>query len=73
MNVLSIVSALLSLASYIAEYARDRQLIGAGEARQLSRTLGESLATIERAQAARRAVKHDVDSIMRDKQNRDGQ
>lgn len=72
MGWLSLLNAVLSLASVLAEYAKQRQLIGAGEAMALNRTLGESLAAIERAMAARRAVKHDADSIMRDPHNRNG-
>ena len=71
MNILSLISGLISLASAIAEYAKNRQLIGAGEAQALNRVLAEGLSAIERAQAARRVVRHDVDSMRNDPDNRD--
>lgn len=71
MNILSLISAVISLASRLTEFASNRRLIVLGEARAAHRALAEAWDCLERAQAARRNVKHDPDSIVRDPRNRD--
>jgi hypothetical protein len=69
MGVLAILRAVLSLASALMGYVRDRQLMDAGEAKQLSAGLQESLDAISRAKRARQSV--DPDGVPDDPDNRD--
>lgn len=57
MSWLTILGALLKLASRIAEIVRDKQLMDAGEAKAIARSLGEQNARLEKALAAGRAAR----------------
>ncbi|WP_022949523.1 hypothetical protein [Methylohalobius crimeensis] len=70
-NWLSILRGLLGLAEQLTEWLNRRQLLEAGESRAVARGLKDAQETIRRAQAARRGVRHDADSVRRDPDNRD--
>jgi hypothetical protein len=70
MGVLAILRAVLSLASALMGYVRDRQLMDAGEAQaSYPHWIGESLDAISRAKRARQSV--DPDGVPDDPDNRD--
>ena len=71
MSWLSALRALLSIANALAGYMANRQLMQAGEARAVSEGLRKAHDAIARAQAARRAVNDDPDSVRDDEFNRD--
>jgi hypothetical protein len=71
---LTALRAVLHLAGALAEIARARQLLGAGAAKEIARQAIAGLSAVAAAQAARRRVRHDDDSVVRDDPaNRDGE
>ena len=64
--ILGLIQAFLSLAGSLSRLAEARQLISAGEAKAMARSLGKQNDIIGKAIAARRAVKHDLDSVRDD-------
>lgn len=68
---LKVITGILSLAKSLMGFARDRQLISAGEAKALAKQSSRSLDIIRQAQAARRALGYDPDSVQSDPDNRD--
>jgi hypothetical protein len=69
--VINLIRLLLSAVDSLIRYARDRQLIEAGEARAALEGANAALDAINRARAARAAVQHDPDSVRDDPDNRD--
>jgi len=69
---LSILNGLLSLASALASFLHDKQLMDAGAAKAVSASLQEAMNVTKKALAARDAVSDDPDSVQHDKDNRDG-
>lgn len=69
--MIGLIRALLSAVDALTRYARDRQLIEAGEARAALEGAQRALDAIDRARAARAAVRHDADSVRDDPSNRD--
>lgn len=70
---LGLAKIVFSLAQSVARIIGDKQLIDAGEAKATADQLGKANDQIARAIAARRAVRHDPDSILHDRDNRDNQ
>lgn len=70
--MLTLLKLLLSLSSSLADYLGRRQLLKAGEAKAIADNLYDTLQKLNKADAARRAVKHDPDSVREDPDNRDG-
>lgn len=56
MNWLALLRLLLSLAASVAGIVRERQLLGAGEARAIAAALQQQNARLRQALAARRAA-----------------
>ena len=71
MTVLTIIRLFLSVAESLLGYAKDKQLLSAGEAINASKSLQLANATVAKAIDARRNVKHDADSVRDDPDNRD--
>lgn len=71
MSWLAALKSLLSIVDALAGYLANRQLLKAGEAQAVSKGLREAHDAIARAQAARRAVSNDPDSLRDDSRNRD--
>ena len=71
MGALGLIKVLLGLASHLARWAQQRQLISAGEASKVAEQLQETLDVVNKATAARRSVKHDADSLQDDPDRRD--
>lgn len=69
--MIGLIRALLSAVDSLTRYARDRQLIQAGEARAALAGTTAALDAIDRARADRAAVRHDADSVRDDPANRD--
>tara|TARA_Y100000114_G_scaffold122980_1_gene118430 strand:- start:937 stop:1146 length:210 start_codon:yes stop_codon:yes gene_type:complete len=69
--MLGLIKALLSIADGLTRFARDRQLIEAGEARAALEGANYALDAINRARTARAAVSHDAGSVRDDPRNRD--
>jgi hypothetical protein len=70
MTWLAILKLLLTVAETLTGYMREKQLLDAGEAKNLARGLQEALHVIEEIKAAKRALKHDPDSVHNDPDNR---
>ncbi len=77
MSILDILKAVLSLASSLSDFARDKQLLDAGEARGINAYLEKSKGVVSRGIEARRAARlrpldadgdgvHDDDGFRRD-------
>ena len=71
MTVLTIIRLFLSVAESLLGYAKDKQLITAGEAINAGKSLQLANDTVAKAIDARRNVKHDADSVRDDPDNRD--
>jgi len=71
MTWLALVSGLVKIVSGIVGYLGNRQLLDAGEAKGINLGLTKTLAQIDKARAARRAVDHSSDSVSVDPDNRD--
>ena len=71
MSALGIVKVLLSLADGIVRWMQQRELITLGEEKNVAHGLKKTLANVDKAMAARRAVKSDPDSLSNDKYRRD--
>jgi len=69
--MLTLIRALLSVASSLAQYAQQRQLLEAGRAQAILGGIREAEDAIDRARAARDSVRHDDDSVRDDRDNRD--
>ena len=69
--MLTLIKALLSIASSLAQYAQQRQLLEAGRAQAILGGIREAEDAIDRARAARAGVRHDDDSVQSDPDNRD--
>lgn len=69
--MIGFVRALLAAVSSITTWMRDRQLIEAGEAQATLEGVERAQQAMRRARAARRNVDHDIDSVLRDRNNRD--
>ena len=69
---LGVIKVFLGLAEAFTNYARDRQLLTAGQAVEASNAFGESFRRVAAANAARAGVRHDGDSVRDDPANRDG-
>jgi hypothetical protein len=67
----SILRLVLGVASKLAGYVKDKQLIDAGRAEQAAQSLEAAHAAIRDAQRARRNVSHDPRSVSDDPYNRD--
>lgn len=70
MGYLTILSGLLKLINVFAQKAKDKQLLDAGEAKAIVRMSNEGMGKIYKAKLARDNVKHDVDSLRNDPNNR---
>ena len=68
---MNILKAALSIADAIASYMERKQLLDAGAAIAIKDNLHDTLEKVRKADAARRAVQHDADSVHNDKNNRD--
>jgi len=68
---ISILKAVLAIADSITSYLERKQLLDAGAALSIKKNLEDSLGKIRKADAARRNVEHDADSVRDDKNNRD--
>lgn len=73
MNLLSLLKLLLTLADKLTGYMRDRQLLEAGQSQVIAANLTKVLDEVEKARAAKSAVKHDAGSVFDDPDNRDKQ
>jgi len=71
MNLLGFLKLLFTFANKLATYLHERQLLDAGQAKQLSADLMETLNAIQRSKDAKSAVMHDPDSVRSDPDNRD--
>lgn len=71
--ILSLIKSLLSVVSSLTRWAETRQLLNAGEARNVLRSIDAANANIQKARDARASVKHDIDSVFNDPHNRDRQ
>lgn len=71
MGWLTLLKTLLSLADTLAGHLRERNLMDAGEAKNVARAVMEAQASVDRARAARAAVRDDPDSLRNDPENRD--
>ena len=71
MTVLMIIRLFLSVAESLLGYAKDKQLLTAGEAINASKSLQLANTTVAKAIDARRNVKHDASSVRDDPDNRD--
>lgn len=71
MGWLSLLKLVLTLSASIAEIVEDKQLLDAGEAKNVAKTLREQNERVEKALTARRDVKHDPDSLRNDLNRRD--
>lgn len=69
--MIGLIRILLSAVDALTRYARDRQLIEAGEARATLKGANAALDAIDRARRARARVQHDADSVQSDSANRD--
>lgn len=69
--MLGLIKALLSIASSLSEYAQQRQLIDAGEAKALLRGIKDADEAIARAARIRAGVDHSPGSVRDDPNNRD--
>jgi len=70
-TILGFISSVMGLLEKWFESQHAERLMGAGEARANARALRESRERVDKARAARRAVKHDPDSVRDDPRNRD--
>ena len=70
-NLLSLLKGVVSLSSLLAKMAHDKQLLDAGEYKAIAKANNEHIKKINNAILARRSVKHDVDSVRNDPENRD--
>jgi len=68
---LAILKLLLTVSNSLTGYMREKQLLDAGEAKNLSRGLQETLDVIEKIKTAKRDLKHDPNSVRKDPDNRD--
>lgn len=71
MTPLAVLSGLLGLLRVVVGYFQTRRLLEAGAATQVAANLKEAQDALLRAQSARRAVRHDADSVRNDPDNRD--
>ena len=71
MSILAIISGLLKLTNALTSWAERNQLMAAGEANAVRKQNELTLNAVAKASAARRAVKHDPDSVRSDEFNRD--
>ncbi len=70
MSWASILKLVLSLASSIAQYMERKQLLDAGEARQIAKNLTAASRKVEAAVKARNNVVHISEAAKHDKNNR---
>ena len=70
MGWLNILKGILGLANMVAKFVSDKQLMDAGEAKAVARNLSQTNEKLNAAIDARRNVRHDTDSVQRDKNNR---
>lgn len=68
---LSLLSGGLRLARLLTQIVRERRLLRAGAAAAVSRRLAETHKLVRRALDARRAVRHDRNSVLNDRDRRD--
>ena len=68
---LSLLKGLVSAVGFLAKFMADRQLIEAGEYKAIAMNNERTLEKVKLARDARRAVKHDRDSVRNDPNNRD--
>jgi alpha-glucuronidase len=61
MTYIALLNLLLSLASSVAKYVSDKQLMEAGSAQEISRNLEASLNVMEKARKARDSAVADFD------------
>ena len=71
MSWLGLISAGLKIITAIVGYARDARLLRAGAAEAVAARLIATQEAVLRAQAARRGVRHDADSVRADPDRRD--
>lgn len=71
MNILSILSGVLKLASILARYAERRGLMNQGKVNAMAKANDKALKNVAKAQVARRSVRHDADGVRDDTDNRD--
>lgn len=67
---LSILKGLIGVVNAIAKYLSDKQLIDAGEARAVSKSLQETIKTIRRADRAADNIDDSADGVLQDPNNR---
>lgn len=70
MNLFTILKGLLSLANYITKYMADKQLLDAGQYKEIAKNNEDALKKITAAQRARDSISPD-DDIKKDPNNRD--
>lgn len=71
LDILTLLKAVLSLADVVARYARDRQLLEAGEAEAIKNNLYDTNKKLEAAIKARRKISKNLGDIVNDMFNRD--
>jgi len=69
--MIGLFKAFLMVTGAIARYVERKQLMDAGEAKHAREALEATLRAVDRAQRARRSVKHDADSVRDDPDRRD--
>lgn len=68
---LTLLKALLSLASSVASYLHEKQLIDAGHSKAIAESSNAALDAVKKAQDARNSLSSTPDDIMSDDANRD--
>lgn len=73
MSIISLLKAVLSLASFLAKYLHDKQLLEAGEYKAIAENLSNANEKAEKADAARRAARKwpSPDELRGDENNTD--
>ena len=70
MKWLSLLSSLIGGVVSFVKWLTNRQLLEAGEARQIIKNLEKEQERVKKAIDARRNVKHNADELLNDKNNR---
>lgn len=70
-TILGLISSVMGVLEKFFDSQHAERLMGAGEARANARAMKEGRERVEKARAARRAVKHDANSVRDDPRNRD--
>jgi flagellar basal body rod protein FlgB len=70
MDWVSLLRTGLSIVDWLAKKAYNAQQIKAGEYKNIAKTNAKHLENLAKAKRARSSVKHDVDSVRNDRNNR---